>query len=223
MLSPIATATSDENELTIYARMTDLEGLKQAQSVEHHEQYELKATKDQSGNSKGKVRIRKTTIGEVVNYSMTTKLNQGSSKIDSNKEYTIPIDVEYFNAFKHLCTNGMNKMRYVFPIDKTVLTGISDGQTDLSFAVKKKQACYEVDVFTDPDGNTYSWVKIDIELDAVMDIVTDRVSDDTKIKIAAKISSLPFAPKEMFIGRSATEEQKKLMDYLYKEVFTVNL
>ena len=228
MQTAMATATSPENEITVYAKMTNLEGLKEASVIELHEQYEMKpATKTLPDGSntagKGKIRVRKTTTGEVVRYEMTTKVKTSAGKLDSNMEYTVPIDVEYFNAFKSICSSGMTKTRYLFPINKTVLTGISEGETDISFAVKKKQACYQVDVFSDPEGNTYSWCKIDIEIDAITEVVFDRISDDTNLKIVAKVSSLPFGPKEMFIGRSATEEQKKLMDYLYENMFTIKM
>jgi hypothetical protein len=217
--SAIATSKTDENEITVYAKMTNLEGLKQAASVQGHEQYELKP--DTSGMpGRGRVRVRKITIGELIRYENTIKLKSPSEKIDSNKERTIPIDVEYFDAFKTISTTGMIKVRHNFPIGKAVITGISDGETDITHAVQKEGACYEVDVFADPEGNTYSWCKIDIELDAIFGIAFDRMSEDTSLKVIAKLSSLPFAPTEMFIGRMATPEQKKLMDYLYANVFT---
>lgn len=228
MSAAVATATSPENEITIYAEITDQTGLLQAQSKVLHEQYELKpkTNKLPDGSfepSMGKIRVRKLTAGDLVTYEQTVKLSTGNGSVDSNMEYTIPIDAEYFEAFKKICSSGMIKTRYTFPIEKVVLAGIDDGHTDLSFPVKKKDACYEVDVFSSPEGDTYSWCKIDLELDAITDIAFDHISDDTKLKITAKVSSLPIKLKNMFIGKSATEYQKKLMDYLYEHMFTVKI
>lgn len=220
---PKATAVSAENEVVIYGRITNFSGLEKAVKVVHQEQYELKPAKKGDKPDKGKIRVRKETIMGVETYTLTTKVTGDSSEMASNKEYTIAIDREFFDAFKAIANSGMIKTRYYFPLAKMEIMDHSKSTVEASSVHNEPEAFYEVDVFSRPDGMRFTWCKIDLELDEVMKLAFANLPDNAKLKIVAKVSDLPFLPVESFTGKDATPEQNKLLDWLYKEVFTTRM
>lgn len=222
MNTPNATATSSENELLIYGEMTFPEGLKQAERVIVQEQYELKAPKI-SGVSKGKIRVRKETENGIDQYTMTTKVSADSKTHFSNEEYTISIDREYFDAFKSIATSGMKKTRYLFPVRQVTIHDPNKGEDGKSAVFKNPDAFYEVDVFTHPNGTLYAWVKIDLEMDNIMELVKGAMDDEATLRLTAIVTSLPIKPVKVFLDKKATAGEKLLLDTLYKEVFTIQM
>jgi hypothetical protein len=215
------TSKSSEKEVTIYGIIKNTDGLKKADKIIEQEQYEIKPDKKQGLG--GKIRVRKETIGEQVTYEMTVKVKQAQSVVDHSMEYTVPIDSEMFQAFKSIASSGMIKTRYVFNIKRVKFVDESDEDTKVSALFKKPDAAYEVDVFHDAEGFAFGWCKIDLELDVINDLVRQKIDTDSKIKIIAKISKLPFKPENCFIGSMADERQKLLLDDLYTHVFTVKM
>jgi len=214
MENVVATAKSAENELVIYARITNFDGLNSASKIINQEQYEVKT-------EKGKVRVRKETVDGVESYTQTTKVKSQSENVASNQEYTITIDREYFDAFKSIATSCMVKVRYLFPLKKLAMVDQAEDGATTNVTHTEPDIFFEVDVFSDPDGNRYSWCKIDLELDSIIEMADKKLDDDVKLKIVAKISDLEFKPVEGFVESQATDVQKKILDYLYKDVFTV--
>lgn len=204
------TDISIENELAIYGKITNFEGLKQATKVIYQEQHSIKPK--EAGNLKGSIRVRKEVIDGIEDYSLTTKVNQGGNLLDCNKEFTCKIDREYFDAFKSIAGSGMLKTRYVFEAKKITL-GDLDIETD--------GTKFEVDVFNDAVGNPYSWCKIDIELDSVAKKIYSKLGEDKQVKLKILASKLPFNPIDVFTNKTADLTQKQILDHLYKYVFTI--
>ena len=218
-LPPSLTTKTRESEVAIYALIKDINGLKRADKIIHQEQYEIKSTRPNSPG--GKIRVRKETFEDVDTYTQTVKVSgKKVGVISDDVEYTINIDKEMFEAFKAVASSGMIKTRHVFNLKKVKFTDESE-DSKVSAVFKKPDAAYEVDVFSNAEGLTFGWCKIDLELDVINDLVRKRIDEEAKIKIVAKVSGLPFKPEQCFIAETATEEQKKILDYLYKEVFTI--
>lgn len=200
-----------ETEATIYAKMSLPEGLKAADHVEHHEQLEGPSVNG------GRFRCRKTTIGEDISYVLTMKVKNpgdGIAGIDGSLEYDLTIDEVFYNAFKEVSTKRLDKTRYVFHGDGTSLV---EGDTDIVLPPVK----YEVDVFTTQQGTTSEWVKIDIELDGIIAKLKEAGIDVNDTKLKLKVSHLDFKPVGGFIAKQATEDQKKILDYIWDHQFNL--
>ena len=200
-----ATIISEENELTIYCKITDFDGLSQAVQVLTQTQYEIK-----SPTGKGKIRVRSERDGRGLStYTLTTKVKNEDKNVASNTEYTTIIDNEYFDAFKAIAGKGQSKDRYLFPVTKITADNTA---ADIS----KNESYFEVDIFADATGSRYVWCKIDLEIDSILELTDKSLTTDIdKVKITAKISNLPFKPVEAFTEETATEEQKKFISVLY--------
>ena len=223
-----ATVVNKENEVVIYGRITDFTGLNQATQVLVQEQYEIKPI--HPGDKKGKIRVRREMTGGVETYTMTTKVDDGIAGLSSNKEYTIGIDREMFDAFKSIASSGMKKTRYVFPIKQTSETPVvpegaqAPEVTDVTappIPEVQNLGNWEVDVFTSPDGTEYAYCKIDMEIDNLAEQNNVDIEKGEKLKVVAKVSELPIKLADFFVGAQATAEQNQLLDFLYQRVFTL--
>ena len=217
--TPSLTSKTKETEVAIYALIKNIKGLKQADKIVLQEQYEIKSERPDSLG--GKIRVRKETFEGNDTYTQTVKVSgKKAGDVSDNTEYTISIDKEMFEAFKAIASTGMIKTRHSFNLKKVKFVDESD-DSKVSAVFKKPDAAFEVDVFSNMEGFTFGRCKIDLELDVINDLVKKRIDEDANIKIIAKISSLPFRPERAFIASTATEQQKKILDFLYREVFTI--
>jgi CYTH domain-containing protein len=137
-----------EIERVFYAKLSDFEQLKKADSYEDQEQWEVPVARTEKNGGEGRIRIRKTTFQDGrVEYVLTTKLKMKGSRPGAQAavEVSIPTTEANFAQFKILAENGMIKRRYHFPAGGLV---------------------WEIDVFPGCDkGKTQcDWVKIDLEM-----------------------------------------------------------
>lgn len=194
-----------ETELTIYAKITDLAGLQQATSKEEHIQAEIKT-------DSGRVRVRKTSKDNLVELVQTIKTKANDSGLI---ETSTKIDEEFFKAFLSLCSEYMDKHRYIFEATNVKLT------TTDNKVIELPKLIYDVDCFTKDNGSYHEWCKIDVEIDAILEYFNEHNLDikDTALKV--KVSHLPFKPVEAFIAENATDEQKAFIDELYNKCFLI--
>ena len=214
-LEELKTTNSNmETEVVVYAQITDFEGLKQANSKEEQEQYNIKSENTTTG-AKGSVRVRKTTVGDTVNYTLTNKVKIESQLNQKNIEEETSITENHFEAFKAICEEGMKKHRYKFNIESFVIT---DTETNKKF--NGPGGVFEVDVFLKEDGTYQEWCKIDIEVDEIFHYLKKEY-EDVNFSISLSVTSLPIKPINFYTNESANEEQKEHMSNLYKNVFVV--
>lgn len=206
----VATHISDEDELAIYCKITNFAGLEKADKVVVQEQYSVK-TKEK-GSHKGSIRVRKETINSVDSYTVTTKVEKLNTTFSSNTEYSREVDREFFDAFKSISNSGMIKTRYTFNA-KSIKVDDSD--------IIPEGTKFEVDVFKDNAGNLFSWCKIDVEFNSVLNQLKQVTTQEQKIKFILAISKLPINPVEVFTNKSADLTQRQILDHLYKHVFTI--
>lgn len=202
----------NEEEITIYAKIGNMEGLSQASYIEQQEQAEIKTPI-------GKIRIRKITQnGRVPIYELTTKRPISLTGIAKNRERTKKINEEVYNLFMDVCPTFMSKTRYVF---KSEQLRIKRG--DMEALIKTNDLAFEVDVFTKADGSISEWCKIDIETDKIAEILQENNIGVSDIKLVATLSKLPFSPDNIVIDDRKTDEpdKKELITGLYKYEFLI--
>ena len=197
-----------EDEIVFYAKMSNPDGLKLASAKEAQEQWEVKT-------QKGKVRVRKTTKdGLEPTYEMTFKKKSANAGLEGSIEQSNPCSEDIFNSFKSIANSGMIKDRYKFPVTSVQIktaSGLSD--------IEIEDVFYEVDVFFNPD-NTYNlWVKIDLEMNDILDGLKVSQPDLGEFNLNVKLLNLPFKPVEVIINKDISDEDKARVDKLYDEVF----
>lgn len=197
-----------EDEIVFYAKMSNPDGLKLASAKEHHDQWEVKT-------QKGKVRVRKTVKdGLEPTYTMTFKKKSKNAGIDGSVEQTNAIDEMTFINFSQIANNGMIKDRYKFPVT-SVQIKTSAGVED----IEVQDTFYEVDVFFNPDDTYNLYVKIDLEVNPILDALKVKKPDLGEFNLNVKMLDLPFKPVDVIINTNMSDEQKQKVDHLYETVF----
>lgn len=206
-LESVGIVDKNEEEITIYAKIGNFEGLAQASSMEQHEQAEIKS-------DIGRIRIRKTTRnGRVPIYELTTKKPIKIGATAKNRERSKSITEDVYNVFMDVCPTFMAKTRYTF---KSEQLRIKRG--DMEAVIKTSEFNFEVDVFTKADGTISKWCKIDIEVDKIAEIMKENNIAVEQIKLIAVISKLPFAPDNIVIDDGTKDDADK--QELLKELFS---
>lgn len=223
---------SSETEVVVYCKVMNFDGLQQASRVELHEQLE---TQFSNGT---RCRVRKTTQGAVVAveseepepvtemllgnsgtdaYVFTFKVPSGSEEgFDAHTEFSVPVDKDFFEGFRAVADHRLMKTRYVFASNKIILQYV-EGQDDRIIEVPN--ITYEVDVYLDSSGQICEWVKIDIEIDPILDHLKVHYPDLNNIKLNVKITHLPFEPADPILTLSATDDQQTFIDVLWRDHF----
>lgn len=191
--------TSKEIEYVYYAKLTDPSILDKATMVEDQEQWNIKVPKTDKNAAEGRIRVRKTTKGNTVQYVMTMKVEsqalgavntQNNTSVvtasQSMREVGLEASEDAFEMFKLISDNGMIKTRYSLPVEGTDLV-------------------FEVDRFVLPNGEYSNWVKIDLEVKGSLDELP---------KLPDGFSDVIYNQKD-----KQTNGEKELIWKLYEEVF----
>lgn len=139
-----------EREFVFYGRIVDFDELNRAIGHEEQEQWEIRNPRNDKLQYFGSIRVRKTTSlepdgGHRVVYVLTMKTM--TDDVSGRQEVEIPTTADMFEQIKRLATGGSIKTRYFFPIPETLFR-------------------WEVDVYTNRDGEADDWCKIDLEVDS---------------------------------------------------------
>ncbi len=122
-----------EVEAVWYGEVLDFSELEKAKGVEFQRQSAIMA-------KNGIIRVRKSTVGGAVSYALTAKSFSGA---DERDEVSKEVSEDMHRVFVNATGQSMDKTRYTF-----------DAGNGLT---------WEVDIFTDLDGNNKPWCKIDLE------------------------------------------------------------
>lgn len=207
-----------ETEITIYAKIGDMEGLKTADYKEVHEQAETRL------NDTTRLRVRKTikesepfseNENPGITFNATLKIDNENSIVNSNSEINLPITEEFFKAFFAASNSRFIKTRYVFYSKRVSL---SVDHPDIG-TIEIPKLKYEVDVFKRTTGEVSEYCKIDIEVDPIIKFLKVNYPDIKDVKYIIKVSHLPFKPNGYFIDSQANEGQMQLLDHLYENDF----
>lgn len=198
---------NSEIEVAVFAKMTDIEGLKQASEVIEQEQIESEFF---NGT---RCRVRKETKNSESTYVFTYKLKQeGDHLLQANQEFSVLVDKDFFEGFRHMGKKRLKKTRYVFPSKSVELTMVKEG--GVKTVVTLPELKYEVDVYTKKDGTASEWCKIDIELDAVLPII-GKETEGKPTRVIIKVAHLPFKPVDSMLSRTDNAEHKTLIGKIW--------
>ena len=200
--------TEREDEVVIYVKINDFEGLKKAQSKESHEQWQVRAPF-------GTIRVRKTSTGDLEpQYSMAIKTRDNNANIQGGTETPVNITQDVFEAFKQIADNGMIKDRYCFAPTKTTIKDDSGKKN-----IADSELIYEVDVYPDGNGGYHPYAKIDVEINGLLDKAKEANPNVTTANLTISVSDLPFKPSEPIVGNTDNPEEKVKITRLYDQYF----
>lgn len=210
---------STETEMTIYARMDDLSELESAAtSIEDHIQLECTLI------TGSRQRVRKVTpisgdgVGSI-RYEFTTKLKlPDEGGIPSSLESTVDCDEEFYKSYSDMAARGIVKRRYSIVGGTPKITGVPEN-------IVLPAIRYEVDVFTIPSNpkEKSKWIKMDIELQDIIKALKEQGISLEGVKQKFNLQNLAFTMQDMFSPASMNEEQKALLDKLWKTEFAMEL
>lgn len=200
-----------ETELCFYAELGNPAGLEQAADFEKHEQWEYRIPPREDGSMRGKIRVRATERDGGILYTETIKSPPGSIGANHGRqENTVKIDKEYFDTWiQAFGTVGCVKTRYVFLAKEVRLNW--NGEEIVLPEVK-----YEIDRLIKPDGSLSKWVKIDVEVDKILEYLQEKHPEVKQFDISVGLSTLPLELKNAFSAETMTDEQKTAVANFWK-------
>lgn len=196
---------SAETEITIYAKINDFDGLRQADVM-------LQQAQSGISGQNGKIRVRAETRDGHTVYTETIKVkteNDGD-QLHGMDEMTAEIGKEYFDCFVRMVGSCTVKDRYDFKVKKFEGLAVGDGGIELD----PNLMWFSVDTFKTPEGAYKQWCKIDLEIDELLNHQAEH-GDGKPINLKLRISGLPFKPTEAFLAKEATPEQQAIVDDLW--------
>lgn len=196
-----------ETELCFYGKVADPSGYDQAIAVEEHEQWERKL------DNGSKIRVRKTTKENASAYEQTIKshVKNDAGLVAAHIEHTVDITEAHFEAWrKTVAENGCKKIRYTF-LTKAC-KGVYKGQ---EIVIPEHQ--FEVDVMLTADGQRSAWVKIDVEIDKLLDYLEEHYPGIGKIKLSVGLSDLPLKLEKSFEATTTDPEERKIIETFWNQ------
>lgn len=200
-----------EKEITIYAKVGNPAGLDQAIEIFDQEQAQNRAP-----NGRIRVRMERRRGGGDWTYELTTKENfSNGGGMQECEEDNEPINVRMYEMFKRVCDVFQRKVRYVFKVEHVTLNA-----PGLTGALEVPELKYEVDRFITASGEMSTWVKIDVEIDALMEAMQKANLDTEKpLDLKLKLSSLPFQPTDFFMEDPSNPKSKQLISAIFDTEF----
>ncbi|MNU64321.1 hypothetical protein D3C71_535940 [compost metagenome] len=132
-----------EIEYTFFGRVDNFDWQSQASAKEKQEQWESYRDKGEGRFAQCRVRaIDDKTYHACVKAKRPGELGKAEVEQVCTKDY--------FEIFKEYADKGLNKVRYIFPIEGTDLK-------------------WEVDCYTTQDGQQHPWIKLDLEVKGVLE------------------------------------------------------
>lgn len=200
---------SVETELMFFARARKLDDLSGATSVEIQEQLEGAF----ANGTRCRARMTKAPGNGAKHYTMTMKIPRETEHgIKSVTEHTVDIDFDFFDAFRGASHRCVKKVRAKYPTTKVQLKTRVENQDRI---IEGPELFYEVDIFKDKSGEPYEWVKIDLELDALL-AFAERELPGATIEFDVDLTRIPLELYDIFDGKDPTK--KEIIDQLWTDV-----
>lgn len=210
--------TSNETELSLYARLDDPESLEQAEHIEDHIQLETKLVSGARQRVRRIIPVKGGPDGAGDAYELTLKVKKSDEAgVPSSIEVTQETDRGFYLAYAEVASRGIVKRRYTFLGTTPIIEGVSE---DLVLPPVK----YEVDRFKIHSTGEYSdWIKIDIELDDILEALNKAGISTEGLRQKFNLKNLPFTSHDMFAPNNMSPQQKQLLDRLWAEEFAIKI
>jgi hypothetical protein len=211
-----------ETELCFIGHMRYPENLNQADRIVEINQHVIRSNSAKVDG--GQIRVRKSH--EVfphneVKYLTTIKQTIYKGSATQSLETNERVSPLFYEQFSMITENSSSKTRYTFKQKDVVIGVLYDGAME---SVKVPYIEYEIDVFT-IEEQVSSWVKIDIEIDHLMDYLVHYFQDRGKmtaqdLSIDIPLKHLPIGIENAFLNSTTDEKQKAIIAALYdKSIF----
>lgn len=208
MTSPNPNIVDYEDEVTIYAKVGDFKGFREANRVINI--HELSTFIE----GKGKYRVRKNTDESGTSFVATIKGQTEGNVVKTNVDHPAVVNAGYFEAARILADGLTIRDRFIF--NGSVAT-IKKGDKE----VQIPPIDFEVDVYTRHDGRESEWVKIDVEVGKILEAIKSLGmgdGDNPLMDLTITVSDLPFKPQAAFISSSDnTPEELEVIRKLWDE------
>lgn len=205
---------SAEIELCYFCEITNRDGLDQAASIEHHEQWEFRAPQVEGGRQMGRERVRKTTNNDQVKYDLTTKAPHSSENSIGDHEEKIEITEEFFKNWKRAFgVTGQYKTRYTFISNEAWVKYNY-------LEIRIKDLVFEVDIFTNKDGKRSIFAKVDVEIQDVIQYIKQKFPEVDAAKFVIDFSKLPLGIGKIIPAKSKDPAEQALVKEFF-EFFAV--
>lgn len=219
-----------ETEICYIAYMKNPDGLNKANRIYEMEQYSIK--RKEGDKNLGEIRIRRSNQiypKTDLQFYITIKGHERSGVITTCTETNDKVTETFYNEFKKLATDSSKKIRYVFKQENVVVKAMYKNEfTNITLPYLN----YEVDVYSENTNEIiHNWVKIDIELDHVIEYIQYYLKDHQKIlinkedlKLVVPLDNLPIQITDAFFSNAATGKQLEIKNALYqKNIFKNNV
>lgn len=202
-------STEKEIELSWLVEIGEFAGLSEANSFEHHLQFEYRLPKAEDGTRRGRVRVRQTKSNDQVHYLETIKAPRDPKSSIGDDEFSTEISQSYFEAWTRTFGNkGISKTRYNYtskPVelkvgDKVILSG---------------PMTIEVDIFMNQAGERFKYAKVDIEVQGLLEILKAQESGAEKLHFTVDFATLPLKIGRIIDLGTEDEEERKSIDEFF--------
>ena len=203
--------TEREKEKTVYAEVGDWDGFKEADSFEDHIQYEGKLV---NGNfHRFRVVAPNGDVDKAEGVYTVKRRLSANIEVRDFEEINKVMPIDFKDIFRFACDHFLCKTRFVF-LAKSVKLTMSNGETQE--IVEFPEIKYEVDVFTNKQGQRLPLAKIDIEIQNLEAYVKEHYPHLGDYKLRLKVSGLPFKPFNI-IAPENSPEAKAEVDEFWKQ------
>lgn len=212
-----------ETELVIYAKLDSFDYLDALNTYRDFIQLEASLGASQHCRCRSETTVIKGQAQqETPVYEFTVKTNGKRSNTVSNKiEYNFKVDQDLFEYFQNTAEGRQIKKRYTFKVKDYEVTATVNGQEDTPVIIP--ELLFEIDVFEKSNGYRSPWVKIDIELNEAFKYLENKYRQISNISFTVRLKTLPFILHSGFIEKTASREQKEMLDNLWSYEFKENL
>lgn len=194
-----------EEEITIFAKVGDFNGFAKADSSSNIQELSTLIP------GRGKSRHRKISDGDGTHYIANIKGFGQGDVVKTALDEDIASTAAFYEAGRMLADRLVIRDRFVF-------TGSTACLTIGGKEVMVPPIDFQVDVFHRFDGRESEWVKIDIEVNRLMDALRSMGKDKSDLELEIRVSHLPFLPQDAFIvSDKNTPEEKALVKKIWEE------
>lgn len=197
--------SSTEEEITVMAKVGDFNGFQKADNVVNIQELSTYI------EGRGKFRQRKISGRDGTNFVSNVKPKGVGNVIKTTKDEDIPSTAAYYETCRLMADQLTIRDRYTF--NGSAATIEHEGKT-----VTLPPINFDVDVFHRFDGRESEWIKIDIEVNRLVDALESLGLPKEGLNLTISISHLPFLPVDAFIVQDDnTPEQLAIIKKLWED------
>ncbi len=209
-----------ESELAVFAKITDPDKLLLADEIYYQEQPEAKLKSGSKTRCRMECQLDNSLkrMKSLTNYVFTFKVEaekNRESPLSIKTEANCLVNKDFYDNWKSVADYCQKKIRFVFKADSAKIK-VKTENGDQSIDVPDIK--FEVDVFLNAENETTDACKIDVEVDKVLNYLSEHHPDIEKAVIIVDFFWLPFGPTDLIYPREATDEQRKYLDGVYKDL-----